>query len=748
MTKQDEKQTNLIQVEDNFRLKNWKNFETINTIVTELKNTEKAYESFDLNFKNNLELEDIVVVLRNIFGLKEPLAHVIIDECQNGGIFSDNLLEQAKSCEKCCQKIGSIVESGEKKLSNLPIVIITGSDSSVKIVILLPCSLQTPRLSDSIIVFMIDPLTGNLDISKQTQKNLFFKYLQRGSAAIGLKALFKNITYNKKVHLSKCKNTTDSAYLCLIYCLFLFEYGNDELITVEWPNILEKLDIKKTALFNRIESFVAKRGLVSQNEPVKTIELNQLNEIDSQIDEILKDNLSKIDKEKIKLEQSSNQAQLEEMVRLEKTLVEKHQKLNIEIKSLEKLINEHLNSELVEPISKSLTIEKKYKNFITGEERRRIERDEQKKILSLRSDLIYKSDQVSRKVFEEQIEAIMVLIREKEQEVSKIKDNISALDNNEQKLIQEVAERQKKMVISKNELVNKVNEKNSLLNKKNDCFYGAQNFNMLDIDNCPSKWIADVLKLNIYSDQSKLSDLGTRLDKVTQTINQTNKDLEECKNITNNLLVKRDENIIELNEFENEVSELEEEISDKKSELRAKKIEKDSYDTWYWRSLYSNTFDSLSKQVDSLESSIAKLENEIVELNSKIDSKKTENYNLNDKIEKSEQKKISLSKTLSELSNRDIVAELKSIKNQIIEHFSAQQKNIQIEIDNGTISIIKIEKDISLFTSQIKIDTDQIAKLNMDKKELLEKIELINLKKKQLEDQINKLKQNLVKKVS
>ncbi|CAF0725111.1 unnamed protein product [Brachionus calyciflorus] len=743
MTIEDEQQSNLIQVEDNFRLKNWKNFETINTIVAELRNTEKAYESFDLNVKINLELEDIVVVLRNILGLKDPVAHVVIDESQNGGIFSSNLLEQAKSGEKCCQKIAGILESCDKKLSNLPILIVTGSNSSVKIVVLFPCSLQNPRLSDSTLVYMIDPLSGNLDICKQTQKNLFFKYLQRGSAAIGLKALFKNLISNKKDNVSKCKKSADSAYLCLIYCLFLFEYGNDEFITAEWSNILKNLDIKKTALLNRIESYVAKRGLALQNQPTKSLQLSQLNEIDSQIDQVLRDNLSKLEKEKIKLEQNSEQAQLDEMVRLEKTLVEKHNKLNIEIKSLEKFINEHLNSESVEPIGKSLTMEKKYKQFISGEERRRIETDEQKKLLSVRSNLMHKSEKESRKVFHDQIETIMVLVRAKEQEASRIKENILCLENNSKELSLQIAEKQEKLDTSKTQLVNRANDKSLFLNKMKESVQLAQCFNKLEIDSCPSKWIEDVLKLNVYSDQDKLSDLGKRLDQITKIMQQTNQDLEECKNQTNDLLVKRDENKVELDEFENEISELKEKICAKNSELREKQTEKDSYDTLLWRLLYSSTFDSLSKQVEELQNCITKLENELADLNSKIDSKKSENIDLKDKIEKLGQKKIVLSQALSNLSNRDIVTELKNIKNQIVQQFSDEQKDIQIEIDNVAISMIKIEKDISLYTSQIEIDADQMAKLSMDKKELLEIIELVNLKKKQLEDQIIKIKQNL-----
>ncbi|RMZ93116.1 hypothetical protein BpHYR1_016850, partial [Brachionus plicatilis] len=411
----------------------------------ELKNTNRTYQSFDLNVNFNLEVDNLAVALRNIFGSKEPLAHVIIDENSNdGGIFSSDLVQEARSSEQCCLKILRIFESSGEKLSNLPIVIVTGSNKGIQIVVLLPSSLQIPSVCDSIVVYMIDPLTGNIDISKQTKKKLFLKYLERGSEAIGLKPVFKKVIISQKSHLANCTSRIDSAFLCIMYCLFVLNDGNDEFINAEWSNILNNLNVKKAALINRIECLISKQDFLPQpHVSTKQPGFDKLFQIDSQIEEILKQNLLKLKNDKAKFEQNSAQTQLDEMIKLEKTLQEKNENLRIQIKETEKLISDNLKSEPIELIGKSLTLEKKYKQFINGEERRRIEIDEQKKIQSVRSNLIEKNNNESRKIFQDQIEALMVLKESKEKEIYKFQNEITYLTSDEKKLGEKIGENEK-----------------------------------------------------------------------------------------------------------------------------------------------------------------------------------------------------------------------------------------------------------------------------------------------------------------
>ncbi|RNA38932.1 hypothetical protein BpHYR1_040486, partial [Brachionus plicatilis] len=123
-----------------------------------------------------------------------------------------------------------------------------------------------------------------------------------------------------------------------------------------------------------------------------------------------------------------------------------------------------------------------------------------------------------------------------------------------------------------------------------------------------------------------------------------------------------------------------EKICDKKSKLEEKKKEKNSYDTWYWRTYYYTIFNSLSVEVAELEKSITSLESDLNETNSNINSQNNADDDLVKKIEENLHKKNCLSK---------------------INQFSTEQINIQNQINNTELLIIKIENDISLKKNQI-----------------------------------------------
>ena len=349
------------------------------------------------------------------------IAHIVLDDSQFGNLFSNDMNEEENACVKCVEKIQLCMEN-EKKNEKKPIIIISGMKEQVKVIIIKANETNQGEL------YFMDPLNCQKSINNQTKNNILEQYLTRGSEKNHLKPLFQGglKMASRLNNVESCKFEFETGWWCLFYCVMFFDAGNDLFLqdkNKSWnSDNFQRLKVLLTINVKTLSNFIHELDLAKNTQKSDIIDLKEFRQNDSEIRNEFIIHSDKIKQRIESLQKESLSEQIKKFKNKEKTLDLKTFAVKKEIQDLELLIKQgkSLLSTDVQG-EDTMTVEAKFKRFISGDERHLIETQLKKKEEKSMEVLLSNNETIKRRNIEGKIKEFEDLIKADESTKEEIK---------------------------------------------------------------------------------------------------------------------------------------------------------------------------------------------------------------------------------------------------------------------------------------------------------------------------------------